>query len=408
MTALHKLFVRVHTRYTRSTHAADLANFARWLIEHEYSARYAQRLVFRALRSLEGFDRPPGSKWTMDALERAFRNVRQQHSYRHARRAFAAFLQSGGRLARPADNGPHTSVLAAYERFLSEVRGLASTTIAQHLAEVGALLRQTLSEGEPLKRLTAEAIEQHIQRRARTVSRASLRTTAGYLRSFLSHCFERRWITTRLDALDQPVGFRNERPPRALEWRTIQQFLRSIKRKDQTSWRDFMVLHLMAHYGLRNGEITRLKIESINWSDRTLLVEQVKTHSWLTLPLMDQTLDLLRRYLQEGRRWSRCRELFLCAFSPARPMTKCSVSQMFKVRARQSGLPIKHASAYALRHSFAMRLFARGVGMKAIGDLMGHHSLASTSVYLRLQSDVLREVALPVPGKLEAAVGGDA
>jgi integrase/recombinase XerD len=405
MTALHKLFIRVHARYTRSTHVADLTAFARWLIEREYAARYAQRLVFRALRSLEDSDRPPGSKWTVDTLERTFRRVRQRRLYRHARRAFAAFLQSVGRLAPPSDNGPHASVLAAYQRFLSEVRGLAPTTIANHLAEVGAVLRHALPEGERLKRLTADAIEQYIERRARAVSRASLRTAVGHLRAFLSYCFERRWVTTRLDALDQPVGFRNERPPRALEWRIIQQLLRSIKRTDQTGWRDFMVLHLMAHYGLRTGEITRLKIDSINWSARTLLVEQVKTHSWLTLPLMDQTLDLLRRYLREGRRRSRCRELFLSAFPPARPMTKSSVSQMFKVRARQSGLPIAHASAYALRHSFAMRLFARGVGMKAIGDLMGHHSLASTSVYLRLQSDVLREVALPVPTKLEATGG---
>ena len=86
-------------------------------------------------------------------------------------------------------------------------------------------------------------------------------------------------------------------------------------------------------------------------------------------------------------------------------MTKSNVSQMFKMRARRSGLPIEQASAYALRHSFAMRLFACGVGIKAIGDLMGHNSLASTSVYLRIQSDVLREVALPVPTKLKA-VGG--
>jgi site-specific recombinase XerD len=44
-----------------------------------------------------------------------------------------------------------------------------------------------------------------------------------------------------------------------------------------------------------------------------------------------------------------------------------------------------------------MRLFERGVGMKAIGDLMGHRNLISTGVYLRLQADMLREVALPVP-----------
>lgn len=405
MTALHKLFVRVHARYTSSAHVADLTAFARWLIEQEYPPRYAQRLVFRTLRSLEGSECPPDSKWTVDALERAFRRKRQRRLYRHARRAFAAFLESLGRLAPRVDNSPHASVLAAYQRFLSEVRGLAPTTIVQHLAEVGALLRYALPEGEPLKRLTADAVELYIQCRARGVSRVFLRTVVTYLRAFLSYCFEYRLVATRFDAPDQPVGFRHERPPRALEWSIVQQLLRSIKRTDQTSWRDFTVLHLMAHYGLRTGEITRLKIDSIDWSARSLLVEQVKTHSWLTLPLIDETLDLLRRYLKEGRRQSRCHALFLSAFSPARPMTKCSVSQMFKMRARRSGLPIEQASAYALRHSFAMRLFARGVGIKAIGDLMGHHSLASTSVYLRLQSDVLREVALPVPTKLEA-VGG--
>ena len=82
MTALHKLFVRVHGRYTRSTHVADLTAFARWLIEHEYAARYSQRLVFRALRSLEGSDRPPGSKWTVDALQRTFRRGPSEAPFR--------------------------------------------------------------------------------------------------------------------------------------------------------------------------------------------------------------------------------------------------------------------------------------------------------------------------------------
>lgn len=41
--------------------------------------------------------------------------------------------------------------------------------------------------------------------------------------------------------------------------------------------------------------------------------------------------------------------------------------------------------------------------MKAIGDLMGHRNLVSTSVYLRLQSELLRDVALQVPSP---AIGG--
>ena len=168
-----------------------------------------------------------------------------------------------------------------------------------------------------------------------------------------------------------------------------------------------MMLHLMAHYGLRPGEITRLTIDSIHWEDRMLLVEQPKTRSWLTLPLLDETLDLLRRYLEEGRRQTQRAELFSATRAPYRPVSHGAINQVFKNRARKAGLPITHASPYSLRHSFAMRLFARGVGIKAIGDLMGHGSLVSTFVYLRLQTKMLREVALPVP-RTAAIPGGAA
>lgn len=399
MTPLHQLFVRVHARYTRSPHVEDLAAFAHWLSEHEYPVRHAQRLVFRTMRALEASGRSPGGRWTCTELERAFRRRRQRRLYQHALRRFRDFLQSIGRFTPLPATGPHASLLAGYHRYLSEVRGFAPATIAQHLAEVRGLMQHALPKGQPLKQLTAEGIEQHIEHRARQVSRGFLRTSIGYLRAFLRYGFERRLLPRRLDALEQPIRYHGEKPPRALDWSLLQRFLRSIDRAGLCGWRDFMILHLMAHYGLRTGEITRLTLDSIDWERRTLLVEQYKTHSWLTLPLMDETLDLLRGYLREGRQPSRHRELFLCARSPVRPMANSAVSQLFKVRARQSGLPLAHASAYALRHSFAMRLLARGVGIKAIGDLMGHHSLVSTAVYLRLQTKALREVALPVPSR---------
>ena len=47
-----------------------------------------------------------------------------------------------------------------------------------------------------------------------------------------------------------------------------------------------------------------------------------------------------------------------------------------------------------------MRLLGAGVSMKLIGDLMGHRSLASTSAYLRIQMDMLRDVALDVPAEV--------
>jgi site-specific recombinase XerD len=72
------------------------------------------------------------------------------------------------------------------------------------------------------------------------------------------------------------------------------------------------------------------------------------------------------------------------------------VPDIFQKRAREAGLP-RATHVYQLRHTFAMRLLARGVGVKAIGDVMGHRSLLSTWTYLRLDLKALRGVALPVP-----------
>ena len=257
-----------------------------------------------------------------------------------------------------------------------------------------------LPKGRPLTHLTAKGIEEHIEQRARTLSRHTLLASIGCLRVFLLYCHERQLIPARLDFIDKPIGFRGELPPRALDWPVIQRLLSSIDRTDRSGWRDFMMLHLMAHYGLRPGEVSHLTLESIDWTARTLLVHQQKTHSWLK----EQSIGLLRRYLKVGRHQSRRRELFLATATPYAPLSKSSVSQLFKNRVRRSGLPIQHDFPYVLRHSFAMRLFNRKVGIKMIGDLMADQNIVSTAVYLRLQTDVLREVALPVP--TTAKLGG--
>ncbi|HRK69313.1 MAG TPA: tyrosine-type recombinase/integrase [Hyphomonas sp.] len=401
---IRQLFVRVHARYSCSPYAADLAAFGRWLLDCGYWPRYAQRLVFRAKRSLESTRPSPGQVWGPDELTRAFSRRRERQAYRYARHTYGRFLQSIGKLAPEAPK-PHADVVAVYAHHLKELCGLAADTITGHAWEVGTFLQWGLPDGEAISTLNARRIEQYIEFRAAKLSRRSLCRTIDTLRAFLRYCFDHGLIAQRLDEIERPVSFREELPPRALLWPLIRSFLRSVDRRDRTGWRDFVILHLMAHYGLRPGEITRLRVESIDWRKRTLTVEQTKTHSWLILPLDERTHRLLTQYMRASHSDRSSGTLFVSACAPRRAMTKFSVSQMFRVRARRSGLPLADASAYSLRHSFAMRLFDRGVGIKAIGDLMGHHSVSSTAVYLRLQTEVLRKVALPVPAP-RASKGG--
>jgi site-specific recombinase XerD len=181
-----------------------------------------------------------------------------------------------------------------------------------------------------------------------------------------------------------------------MPWVLVQRLLSSIDRSSRTGWRDYTMLHLMAHYGLRASEVSDLRLDSIDWSAKTCRVKQRKTHCDLVLPLSDRTLNLLRRYVRHGRPNTEHPQLFLRARNPAGRIYHTAVCGVFDKLARKLGL-FPQYSSYSLRHAFAMRLLERGVGVKAIGDCLGHHSLEATCVYLRLNVAALRTVGLPLP-----------
>jgi site-specific recombinase XerD len=91
---------------------------------------------------------------------------------------------------------------------------------------------------------------------------------------------------------------------------------------------------------------------------------------------------VLERYLRRRPPLTSTRQLFLRVRCPAGPIKAATVDDIYAKRARLSGLPIRQTSPYCLRHSFAMRLLERGVGVKMIGDLLGLTALrARASIF---------------------------
>jgi integrase/recombinase XerD len=172
--------------------------------------------------------------------------------------------------------------------------------------------------------------------------------------------------------------------------------------------RDHAIFYLMTHFGLRTGEVTYLTLEDLDLRRRLLHVRQHKTRQVPSLPLSAEAVRVLRQYLKFGRPRSSHSELFLSVLAPQRPMMRGAISEVLQCRVKRAGLPLADYSPYGLRHGFAMRLLERGVGVKAIGDLLGHRSLESTGVYLRLDIKALREVALQVPRSPTTEAAGGA
>lgn len=349
------------------------------------------------------------SELTLQGLQGAYRYFRPRHEVISAgTRLLERFLRAKG--AVPEGEAPALAPVEVeinrFAVYLRETRGLAPKTIKNHRQRLRVFLRFLRFDGgpSPLRRLQRRQIEAFVRYAARTNNRFSLQQVVATVRAFLQWRHAQGWLVRPLHRqIDTPRVYRGERLPRALAWDQVQTLLRSIDRSEGCGRRDFALLYLAAAYGLRSGELVGLRLDDIDWPGRTLRIPQTKTRQSLILPLTDEAANVLIGYLRQGRPQSSHRQLFLRTRAPRSPLQPTAVRQVMAHRLQQSGLKLPPCGTHVLRHSFAMRLLQRGVPLKAIGDALGHRDMESTSVYIRLDVEALREVALPVP----AAVPGD-
>lgn len=329
--------------------------------------------------------------------------------YRHLRpetagtiRQIEYFLAENGRL-EPIPAHPKTPIdteLDLFSDHLRRVRGLEPSTIRSHERYLQEFLAHVGYGENPqaLKMLTIRAVEDFIQICSKRLNRYSLQHVIGYLRAFLRFQHEKSVLGQPLHTMiDTPRIYRLERLPRHLPWETVKQLLASIDRTNPYGLRDYTMLFLVATYGLRTCEVVSLTLDDIDWRAETVRVPQRKTAQQLILPLTDAAGDLLVQYLKESRPNLPYRQLFLRARAPSGTLKPTAVTEAFQLRVRLSGLDIPYHGPHCLRHSYATHLLRQGASAKAIGDLLGHRDAESTCVYLRLATEELRTVALPVP-----------
>jgi site-specific recombinase XerD len=272
----------------------------------------------------------------------------------------------------------------------------------------------------PLAALTRRDLETFLCAVGPRQTRASLQHVVSHLRAFLRYLVSTGDIRPGLEVqIDTPRVYRGEQLPRSLPWDTVQALLKAIDRTTPMGRRDYAMFLLIATYGLRCCEIVTLTIDDVEWRAGRLRISQRKTRGSLWLPLTDEVGTALLDYLRHGRsalavRRQRVpfrggpppayRELFLRHRTPAGVLKPTAVTEAFQAWSKRSGLAIPFQGAHCLRHSYAVHLLRSGIALKTIGDLLGHRTLESTCVYLRLAVEDLREVALNLPADLAGGV----
>jgi site-specific recombinase XerD len=384
-----------------------LDDFVQWMHEEQHytldSISIHLNVVPKIVRWLRARQIHTLPQLTLQHLRVAHRYFCPRHAATSgAVRVWERFLRAQGTVREgqaPAPS-PAQVEIDKFATYLREMRGLASQTIANHCLQLRAFLAFLRVDQRPsqLQKIRPRHVEGFLCQSARTNNRYSLQHVVATVRAFLKWRHAQGLLSRPLHLqIDTPRVYRGERLPRALPQAQVQALLQSIDPSDPLGRRDFTLLYLAAAYGLRSGELVRLRLDDIDWRRRSLRILQTKTRQTLQLPLTDEAAQVLIRYLRQARPHTTHRELFLRTLAPRGPMQSTAVREVMARRIRHSGLDLPPCGTNVLRHSFAMRLLQQGASLKTVGDALGHRDVESTSVYIRLDVDALREVALPVP-----------
>jgi site-specific recombinase XerD len=322
-------------------------------------------------------------------------------------RSLAQYLTERGELAcaRPT---PTSQWIATYRTYLEHVRGLAPATVNRCATIAADFLHFLHFDLHPqrLGELDVAHIDAFMTKAGQRLGRASMRKVSAVLRSFLKFLATEGKIPPGLEEhIESPRQYRGEQLPRALPWDDVRRLLRSVDRSTSKGRRDYAMLLLMATYGLRVGEVARLELDDIAWRSQHISIPRPKVGTPLLLPLTDEIASALLDYLRHDRPDSTHRRVFLRVRAPQGPIASTAICDAFDAWVARAGihLPLL-GGTHCLRHALAMHLLRQETPIKTIGDLLGHRSVESTGIYLRLDVDDLRDVALPLPSAVEPEV----
>ena len=104
-------------------------------------------------------------------------------------------------------------------------------------------------------------------------------------------------------------------------------------------------------------------------------------------------------YLRDARPATPHREIFLRWRPPFhRLRSSVTITALVAKAPKRAGVKAHRPGAHILRHTLATQMACQGTAFKQIADILGHLSLASMSVYAKLDLESLSKVAMPWPG----------
>lgn len=200
------------------------------------------------------------------------------------------------------------------------------------------------------------------------------------LRRFYQQALEQGQILEDPSALvDMPKTRRNL--PDTLTESDVDRLLETPDITEPLGLRDRCMLEVLYATGLRVSELVGLKLDEVSLRQGVVRVMGKGSKERL-VPMGEQALDWLERYLAQGRPLLLGGKMSDVVFPSQRgqQMTRQTFWYRIKLHAQVAGI-IKPLSPHTLRHAFATHLLNHGADLRVVQMLLGHSDLSTTQIY---------------------------
>lgn len=184
-----------------------------------------------------------------------------------------------------------------------------------------------------------------------------------------------------------------DRLPVVLGPAAVERLLSAPSEKSRLGRRDRAALETLYATGCRASEVVGLRPDDIDL--RAGLARCIgKGDKERVVPIGSRAREALTSYLKHDRAIMTARRpetdtVFVTR--SGKPLSRVGLWRIVKQHARASGLP-EGVSPHTLRHSFATHLLAGGADLRAVQEMLGHASIATTQIYTRVELSRLRQV----------------
>lgn len=278
---------------------------------------------------------------------------------------------------------------------LSSVKGFSDNTVKAYRSDIEDLRFYMESKNQTeITDLDLELVRDWLWRASeKGLSKTTLARKSAAVRAFTAWLHKNGTIT-----IDPGLKLRSPKASRTLPKVVSKDAMRELFEKleplatddNPAGIQDLLMIELLYGSGIRVSELVGLNLEDIDYGRKILKVTG-KGNKQRMVPYSEPASSALDRWIRMGR--SRFEnEISQRALLITSRGKRVGVRQVYALVATLlSSTPVGSAGPHALRHSAATHLLDGGADLRAVQELLGHSSLATTQIYTHVSVDRLKQ-----------------